>query len=161
MRLRPSGNAGPLATSLKRFRTYQSDEAWTWEHLALTRARVAIGDVGLAETVDAEIARIMALPRDRSKIVGDVLDMRALMARERPPRHPFDLKLHDGGLVDLEFIAQTAQLLEGAKLEVPQAPPAKVLLRLAENGHPAARRTSCGNPCDLCDDPAIDERVPR
>ncbi|AEQ50829.1 bifunctional [glutamine synthetase] adenylyltransferase/[glutamine synthetase]-adenylyl-L-tyrosine phosphorylase [Pelagibacterium halotolerans] len=134
MRLRPSGNAGPLATSLKRFRTYQSDEAWTWEHLALTRARVAIGDEGLAETVGAEISRIMALPRDRAKIVGDVLDMRALMARERPPRHPFDLKLHDGGLVDLEFIAQTAQLLEGEKLDVPQAPPAKVLLRLAETG---------------------------
>ncbi len=134
MRLRPSGNAGPLATSLKRFRTYQRDEAWTWEHLALTRARLVIGDQGLGETVTSEIASILALPRDRSKIVDDVLDMRALMAKERPPRHPFDLKLHDGGLVDLEFIAQTAQLLVGDTLEIPQAPPAQVLHRLTETG---------------------------
>ncbi|RDE10446.1 bifunctional [glutamine synthetase] adenylyltransferase/[glutamine synthetase]-adenylyl-L-tyrosine phosphorylase [Pelagibacterium lacus] len=134
MRLRPSGNAGPLATSLKRFRSYQRQEAWTWEHLALTRARLVIGDAGLDATVKAEIAEILALPRDRGKIVDDVVEMRALMARERPPRHPFDLKLHDGGLVDLEFIAQTAQLLEGDRLAVPQAQPAGVLMRLAETG---------------------------
>ncbi|WMT88091.1 bifunctional [glutamine synthetase] adenylyltransferase/[glutamine synthetase]-adenylyl-L-tyrosine phosphorylase [Pelagibacterium sp. 26DY04] len=134
MRLRPSGNAGPLATSLRRFRAYQRDEAWTWEHLALTRARLFIGDKDLPQTVEGEIAEIMALPRDRAKIVGDVLDMRALMAKERPPRHPFDLKLHQGGLVDLEFIAQTAQLLEGEALGIPQAPPVRVLLQLSETG---------------------------
>ncbi|HWJ88431.1 MAG TPA: bifunctional [glutamine synthetase] adenylyltransferase/[glutamine synthetase]-adenylyl-L-tyrosine phosphorylase [Pelagibacterium sp.] len=132
MRLRPSGNAGPLATSLKRFVTYQRDEAWTWEHLALTRARMVAGDEGLADTVDAEIAGIMALRRDRAKVVDDVIDMRSLMARERPARHAFDLKLHQGGLVDLEFIAQTAQLLEGQRLGVPQAPTATVLARLGE-----------------------------
>lgn len=134
MRLRPSGNAGPLATSLNRFRAYQREEAWTWEHLALTRARVAFADEGLDLAIAREIEAVMALPRDRDKVVGDVLEMRALMARERPPRHAFDLKLHDGGLVDLEFIAQTAQLLEGRVLEAPQAPPAKVLQRLAETG---------------------------
>jgi glutamate-ammonia-ligase adenylyltransferase len=132
MRLRPSGNSGPLATSLRRFRSYQRDEAWTWEHLALTRARLFIGDADLPQTVDAEITQIMAMPRDRDKIVADVIEMRALMAKERPPRHPFDLKLHEGGLVDLEFIAQTAQLLEGQTLAIPQAPPARVLLRLSE-----------------------------
>ncbi|WP_164730672.1 bifunctional [glutamine synthetase] adenylyltransferase/[glutamine synthetase]-adenylyl-L-tyrosine phosphorylase [Pelagibacterium montanilacus] len=134
MRLRPSGNAGPLATSLKRFRTYQRDEAWTWEHLALTRARCVCAEPSLAADVDAEIARVLALPRDRSKIVEETLDMRALMARERPPRHAFDLKLHSGGLVDLEFIAQTAQLLEGQVLDCPQASPARVLRRLTETG---------------------------
>ncbi|WP_404405343.1 bifunctional [glutamine synthetase] adenylyltransferase/[glutamine synthetase]-adenylyl-L-tyrosine phosphorylase [Pelagibacterium halotolerans] len=134
MRLRPSGNAGPLATNLKRFKSYQREEAWTWEHLALTRARMTIADAGLAETVDEEIAAIMTLDRDPEKTVTDVRNMRALMARERPPRHPFDLKLHDGGLVDLEFIAQTAQLIKGRELDVPQAPPAKVLMRLAETG---------------------------
>lgn len=134
MRLRPSGNAGPLATSVKRFKSYQREDAWTWEHLALTRARMTIADPGLAETVDAEIAAIMDLPRDAAKTVKDVRDMRALMARERPPRHPFDLKLHEGGLIDLEFIAQTAQLIKGKDLDVPQAPPAKVLMRLAETG---------------------------
>lgn len=132
MRLRPSGNAGPLATSLKRFRSYQRDEAWTWEHLALTRARLILGDPGLDTLVDSEIAEVLSKPRDRNKIIDDVIEMRALMAKERPPRHTFDLKLLDGGLVDLEFIAQTAQLLEGATLDCPQAPPAKVLLRLAE-----------------------------
>lgn len=134
MRLRPSGNAGPLATSLNRFRAYQHDEAWTWEHLALTRARVVLADEGFGQAIDAEIASVMALPRDRQKIVTDILEMRALMARERPPRHPFDLKLHEGGLVDLEFIAQTAQLLEGKTLGIPQAPPAQVLARLSETG---------------------------
>ncbi|MCD7059519.1 bifunctional [glutamine synthetase] adenylyltransferase/[glutamine synthetase]-adenylyl-L-tyrosine phosphorylase [Pelagibacterium xiamenense] len=134
MRLRPSGNAGPLATSLRRFRSYQREEAWTWEHLALTRARMAIADPGLAEAVDDEIAAIMAQDRDPKKTVTDVRDMRALMARERPARHPFDLKLHEGGLVDLEFIAQTAQLIVGKDLDVPQAPPARVLMRLAETG---------------------------
>jgi glutamate-ammonia-ligase adenylyltransferase len=134
MRLRPSGNAGPLATSLKRFRAYQRDEAWTWEHLALTRARVAFADEGLGEAIEAEIAAVMNLQRDRNKIVTEVLDMRALMARERPPRHAFDLKLHSGGLVDLEFMAQTAQLLEGTALDAPQAPPARVLMRMVEAG---------------------------
>ncbi|WP_196259194.1 bifunctional [glutamine synthetase] adenylyltransferase/[glutamine synthetase]-adenylyl-L-tyrosine phosphorylase [Pelagibacterium limicola] len=134
MRLRPSGNAGPLATSLKRFRAYQREEAWTWEHLALTRARVTLADEGLTEAIAAEIEMVMDLPRDREKIIADVLEMRALMARERPPRHTFDLKLHDGGLVDLEFIAQTAQLLNGSTIDAPQAPPARVLFRLAETG---------------------------
>lgn len=134
MRLRPSGNAGPLATSLTRFKAYQRGDAWTWEHLALTRARMSVGDVSLTEDVHAEITEILALPADRTKIIDDVLEMRALLAKERPPRHPFDLKLHDGGLVDLEFIAQTAQLLEGSTIDAPQAPPARVLARLTETG---------------------------
>ncbi|GGA54083.1 bifunctional [glutamine synthetase] adenylyltransferase/[glutamine synthetase]-adenylyl-L-tyrosine phosphorylase [Pelagibacterium lentulum] len=134
MRLRPSGNSGPLATSLKRFRTYQRDEAWTWEHLALTRARMVVADDGLANAVAVEIETVMAQQRDRNKIINDTLEMRALMARERPPRHAFDLKLHDGGLVDLEFIVQVAQLLEGKTLDIPQAPPVQVLVRLTETG---------------------------
>jgi len=134
MRLRPSGNAGPLATSLNRFRTYQRTDAWTWEHLALSRARMILADEGLAGDVEAEIRAILAAPRDREKIAADVRQMRALMAEERPPRHPFDLKLMPGGLVDLEFIAQTAQVLEADRIDRPQAPPGMVLRRLAEVG---------------------------
>jgi glutamate-ammonia-ligase adenylyltransferase len=134
MRLRPSGNAGPLATSIASFRGYQRGEAWTWEHLALSRARVVAGSNGLPEVVDKEIAEVMALPRDASKIIDDVVSMRGLMARERKPRHAFDLKLATGGLVDLEFIAQSAQLVAGDRLNVPQAPPAEVLARLGETG---------------------------
>ncbi len=134
MRLRPSGNAGPLATSLSGFHAYHKDNAWTWEHLALSRARVVAATGSMAEKVDAEIAEVMGRQRDIAKTIEDVLSMRALMARERKPRHAFDLKLAGGGLVDLEFIAQSAQLVAGAKIGLPQAPTARVLARLGETG---------------------------
>lgn len=134
MRLRPSGNAGPLATSLSGFRAYHRDNAWTWEHLALSRARVIVADQALGDDVDAAIAEVMAQPRDTAKSIEDVLTMRSLMARERPARHPFDLKLAEGGLVDLEFVAQSAQLVAGATVALPQALTARVLTRLGETG---------------------------
>jgi glutamate-ammonia-ligase adenylyltransferase len=134
MRLRPSGNAGPLATSLTAFRRYQQESAWTWEHLALTRARVIDADPGFGERIDAAIAEALGRQRDARKTVDDVLSMRALMRKERPPRHPFDLKLVPGGLVDLEFLAQSAQLLARAAIDRPQAPTAVVLARLGEIG---------------------------
>ncbi|KRA55757.1 bifunctional [glutamine synthetase] adenylyltransferase/[glutamine synthetase]-adenylyl-L-tyrosine phosphorylase [Devosia sp. Root635] len=132
MRLRPSGNAGPLATSLAGFRAYHRDNAWTWEHLALSRARVIAADNAFGAEVDAAIAEVMSRSRDVVKTVDDVVSMRALMAKERPARHPFDLKLAEGGLVDLEFIAQSAQLVAGAAIGLPQAPTVRVLARLAE-----------------------------
>ncbi len=134
MRLRPSGNAGPLATSLAAFRLYQEESAWTWEHLALTRARVVTADPGFGERVEGVIAEVLARPRDRAKIIDDVVTMRALVAKERPPRHPFDLKLVGGGLIDLEFIAQSAQLVARSAIARPQAATADVLLRLDELG---------------------------
>ncbi|SMQ61212.1 glutamate-ammonia-ligase adenylyltransferase [Devosia lucknowensis] len=134
MRLRPSGNSGPLATSLSGFRAYHKDNAWTWEHLALSRARVIAATGNLGAQVDDAIAEVMERPRDRAKTIEDVVSMRALMARERKPRHAFDLKLASGGLVDLEFIAQSAQLVAGARIGVPQAPTARVLARLGEVG---------------------------
>jgi glutamate-ammonia-ligase adenylyltransferase len=134
MRLRPSGNAGPLATSLTGFRAYHRDNAWTWEHLALSRARVIAADGQFAQAVDAAIAEVMSRPRDANKTIEDVVSMRALMAKERPARHPFDLKLAEGGLVDLEFIAQSAQLVAGATIGLPQALTARVLARLGETG---------------------------
>lgn len=134
MRLRPSGNAGPLATRLAGFIQYHHESAWTWEHLALSRARVVQADHGLGEKIDAAIAEILSRPRDVQKTIEDVLSMRALMARERPPRHPFDLKLANGGLVDLEFIAQSAQLVARDTVAAPQAPVDEVLRRLGETG---------------------------
>ena len=130
MRLRPSGNAGPLATSLNAFQRYQEESAWTWEHLALTRARVVEADTGFAARVNDIIASVLARPRDPAKTIDDVVTMRQLLAKERPPRHAFDLKLVPGGLVDLEFIAQSAQLLHGAEIGLPQAPVPDVLARL-------------------------------
>ncbi|HEY8595205.1 MAG TPA: bifunctional [glutamine synthetase] adenylyltransferase/[glutamine synthetase]-adenylyl-L-tyrosine phosphorylase [Devosiaceae bacterium] len=134
MRLRPSGNAGPLATSLASFSAYQHKDAWTWEHLALTRARPIYADGEMAARVEAVVSEVVRMPRDREKTVTDVLNMRALMARERKPRHPFDLKLAAGGLVDLEFMAQAAQLLEAEAIAAPQAPPREVLSRLGQIG---------------------------
>ncbi len=134
MRLRPSGNAGPLATSLDSFRSYHRDNAWTWEHLALSRARIILADGDLGRDVERAIVEVMERPRDGTKTIDDVLTMRALMAKERPARHRFDLKLADGGLVDLEFIAQSAQLVAGSRINAPQALTTTVLLRLGSTG---------------------------
>ncbi len=134
MRLRPSGNAGPLATRLAGFIQYHHESAWTWEHMALSRARVVQADDGLGEVIDAAIAEILSRPRDVAKTIDDVLSMRALMAKERPRRHAFDLKLAPGGLIDLEFIAQSAQLVARDTVAAPQAPVDEVLRRLGETG---------------------------
>lgn len=134
MRLRPSGNAGPLASSLPAFAAYHRDSAWTWEHLALSRARVVAATGELGTAVEREIAAVMQRPREAEKTIDDVVSMRALMARERKPRHAFDLKLQTGGLVDLEFIAQSAQLVAGTSLALPQAPTHRILMRLGEVG---------------------------
>lgn len=134
MRLRPSGNAGPLATSLKGFQTYQMRDAWTWEHLALTRARVVCADAGLEEKIETAIAEVLTTPRDRVKLVADVIDMRARLMRDRKPRHAFDLKLAEGGLMDLDFIAQSAQLIASREIGLRHVPAPAVFARMGELG---------------------------
>jgi len=143
MRLRPSGNAGPLATSFSGFTTYQSRDAWTWEHLALTRARVVCADAGFEDEIDAAIAEILSAPRDRGKLVADVIDMRARLLRDRKPRHPFDLKLADGGLMELDFIAQSAQLIGYTQIGLRHEPAPAIYARMSELGWlPEAERLS-------------------
>lgn len=134
MRLRPSGNAGPLATSLSGFVAYHKEHAWTWEHLALSRARVVTADEGLGDKIDATMEDILIRQRDAAKTIDDVLEMRARLAKERKPRHAFDLKLALGGLIDLEFMAQSAQLVARKTLAAPQAPTATTLRRMGETG---------------------------
>jgi glutamate-ammonia-ligase adenylyltransferase len=134
MRLRPSGNSGPLATSLSGFVSYHRDNAWTWEHLALSRARVILADDGLETDIETALAETFARSRDAEKTIADVVSMRELMARERPPKHDFDLKLVPGGLVDVEFIAQSAQLVAGRIVDRPQGAVPVVLRRMAETG---------------------------
>ncbi|MDQ0454262.1 bifunctional [glutamine synthetase] adenylyltransferase/[glutamine synthetase]-adenylyl-L-tyrosine phosphorylase [Rhizobium paknamense] len=112
MRLRPSGNKGPVATRLKAFRRYQQEEAWTWEHMALTRARLIAGDRGLIAEAEAIIADILGLKRDVGKVKADVREMRALIEAEKPARNLWDFKLMAGGLIDLEFMAQTLRLTD-------------------------------------------------
>ena len=113
MQLRPSGAKGPVAVRFSSFARYYRDEAWTWELLALTRARPVAGDAGLAARIMQETRAILASARDREAVLTDAAAMRALMERERPASGPWDLKLKPGGLVDIEFIAQALQITTG------------------------------------------------
>jgi glutamate-ammonia-ligase adenylyltransferase len=114
MRLRPSGRAGPLATSIVAFENYQRNEAWTWEHMALTRARVVSRAPGLAARVTAVIHDVLSRPRDVPALARDVADMRRRIAAQKGDAARWDLKYAAGGLIDLEFIAQYLQLAHGA-----------------------------------------------
>ena len=109
-RLRPGGAKGMLVVSLDAFERYQREEAWTWEHMALCRARPVFGSPRRRERVAAMIEGILRMPRDRAKIVADAAKMRADMERHKPPMGPLDVKLGPGGLVDLEFATHVLQL---------------------------------------------------
>lgn len=115
MRLRPSGKSGPVATSLEAFRSYQETEAWTWEHMALTRARVVSASPGFGAEVEAVIRNVLCRKREVELIAGDVAEMRAAIAQEKGEGSRWDLKYVAGGLVDLEFIAQYLQLVHAAE----------------------------------------------
>jgi [glutamine synthetase] adenylyltransferase / [glutamine synthetase]-adenylyl-L-tyrosine phosphorylase len=110
MRLRPSGNLGPVACSVDNFERYQLESAQTWEHQALTRARVVAGDPGLARRVQAAVQRALLTPRDPEVLAGEVSAMRARIFREHGTDDPWNLKHVRGGLVELEFLAQCLQL---------------------------------------------------
>jgi len=116
MRLRPSGRAGPLATQIGGFESYQEHEAWTWEHMALTRARVVSASPHFAVWVESVIRAALCRRRDASVIAGDVLEMRRAIATEKGDGERWDLKFAAGGLVDIEFIAQYLQLIHAAAL---------------------------------------------
>ena len=115
MRLRPSGNKGPVATRIRAFRKYQQEEAWTWEHMALTRARLVCGEASLVEEAQAVITGVLSRKGDVGKITADVREMRDLIEQEKPPRDIWDLKLIPGGLIDIEFIAQYLRLVAPAR----------------------------------------------
>ena len=110
-RLRPQGEKGMLAVRLDAFEAYQRDEAWTWEHMALLRARALYGTAaGRTKLADA-VARVLDIERDPAKVRADAAKMRADMATHKPPAGPLDIKLGAGGLVDLEFAVHTLQLV--------------------------------------------------
>lgn len=115
MRLRPSGNKGPLATNLDGFLVYNRDSAWTWEIMALTRARPITGPPAFQAEIAAAIRDILTRPRDPPKLISDIAAMRALIAREHPSRDPWEVKHWRGGLIDVEFIAQYLQLRHGTE----------------------------------------------
>jgi glutamate-ammonia-ligase adenylyltransferase len=115
MRLRPSGRSGPVATSIEAFASYQDGEAWTWEHMALTRARVVSAGPGFAARVEQVIRKVLCRPRDPATVAADVVDMRQAIAKEKGDTTRWDLKYAAGGLVDLEFVAQYLQLVHAAE----------------------------------------------
>ncbi|MFN5825198.1 MAG: glutamine-synthetase adenylyltransferase, partial [Sphingomonadales bacterium] len=106
-RLRPSGAQGMLCVSVESFAHYQREEAWTWEHMALTRARVVFGP---SASVDAVIAEILGRDRAIPALHKDIAAMRAEMAEHKPPKGALDVKLCPGGLVDAEFCIHALQL---------------------------------------------------
>ena len=118
MRLRPSGRQGPLATALAAFRRYQAEEAWTWEHLALTRARVVAGPRAARPVeVAAAIAEVLDRPHDAAKVLADAEDMRRRLAEahEAAAANPWEVKLGPGRMMDIELLAQAGALIHGPR----------------------------------------------
>ncbi len=109
-RLRPSGNVGPVACSLTNFERYQCESAQTWEHQALTRARVIAGDADLGCRVEGVIRATLLRPRDSETLAREVGAMRARIFREHGTPDPWHLKHAPGGLLEAEFLAQFLQL---------------------------------------------------
>ncbi len=142
MRLRPSGRAGPVATSLAAFERYQRNDAWTWEHMALTRLRPVAGDPALGAKVTAIASEVIAVGGQAEQRTSDILDMRQRLLRDKPPQGVWDLKMREGGLVDLEFIVQQALLTTGAKTPLqPHLPEAIRGLEKAGNFTPETAQT--------------------
>lgn len=134
-RLRPSGNAGPLATNLDGFIAYQKKEAWTWEHMALTRARViASTSPEFKQKIFDSICETLVQPRDTAKLADDVRSMRARIEKEKGTKDIWDLKQIPGGLVDIEFLAQFLQLAHAHENSAILAQGTEQALELARDG---------------------------
>jgi [glutamine synthetase] adenylyltransferase / [glutamine synthetase]-adenylyl-L-tyrosine phosphorylase len=115
-RLRPSGAKGPLSVSLEGFARYQREEAWTWEHMALTRARPVYGSVSARAATQRIVDEVLSKPVDPARLIADAAKMRGDMAAHKPALGPLDVKLLSGGLVDLEFATHVQQLRHNAGL---------------------------------------------
>src|SRR4029077_20528921 len=115
MRLRPSGRSGPVASHVHAFAEYQEKEAWTWEHMALTRARVISASPEFRDKIESVIREVLTRPRDAAGVAVDVADMRRAIALEKGENDLWDLKHVAGGLVDIDFIAQYLQLAHAAE----------------------------------------------
>jgi glutamate-ammonia-ligase adenylyltransferase len=95
-----------VATQLRSFVEYQSKDAETWEHMALARARPIGGDASLRDDTRAAIGAVLTSARDARRIAREASDMRALIEKEKGTGVKFDLKLMQGGIIDIEFISQ-------------------------------------------------------
>ena len=141
MRLRPSGSKGPVAVSLEAFRRYHAQDAWTWERMTLTRARVVASDCPagvMTRVVEEAIAAALAHAHPPAQTKADAAQMRARLLREHPPTGPWDVKLRAGGMIDVEFIAQTLLLVSGVPPGLQHT--ADALAHLASTGRHSGRR---------------------
>jgi [glutamine synthetase] adenylyltransferase / [glutamine synthetase]-adenylyl-L-tyrosine phosphorylase len=117
MRLRPSGSSGILVSHIDAFYDYQINNAWTWEHQALIKARPITGDINMSKRFDEIRSDILARPRTKAQLQREVVDMRERMRKEHSKADPdiFDLKQDDGGIVDIEFMVQYLVLLKACE----------------------------------------------
>ena len=135
MRLRPSGRAGPLANSLTGLENYHAQSAWTWEHMALTRARVIHGPPGLVDRLADIVRATLRRPRDPATLVRDVADMRHRIAQQKPAKSVWDFKHLRGGLFDIDFVAQYLALRHAPERpDLLDPHPAEMLRRAAAAG---------------------------
>lgn len=141
--LRPSGSKGPAAVSLSAFKRYYAGDAWTWELMALTKARVIAGDEGLRRQIETECAAIIARPRDAVKVATDVEDMRQRLKSAKPAISPWDLKCAVGGFVEIDFTVQYLLLTHAPAMEEPAGMDTSATIRaLAAAGAIDARRAA-------------------
>jgi [glutamine synthetase] adenylyltransferase / [glutamine synthetase]-adenylyl-L-tyrosine phosphorylase len=115
-RLRPSGAKGLLCASVASFAKYQSENAWTWEHMALTRARMVFGSASAESDINRILQDVLTAPRDLPALHADIAQMRSDIEMHKPPKGPLDIKAMRGGLVDIEFIVHALQLGSGSAL---------------------------------------------
>ena len=114
MRLRPSGNQGPVAVSLGAFRAYHAEQAWTWEQMALTRARVVAGVDHFRPVVEQALSEALRPRRSPDVLRQDAVEMRRRLLRDLPGQGPWDMKLRPGGQMEVEFVTQILQLIHCA-----------------------------------------------
>lgn len=131
-RLRPSGNAGPLATHIESFLKYQEEDAWVWESQALTRARAAAGNPDLCERAIRDVPRILMAVGNKQDLKKEIFKMRMLIEKEKGSENPWEVKAGKGGLVDIEFIAQWLVLKGEVDRETPTGTRGILESRLAD-----------------------------
>ncbi len=142
MQLRPSGAAGPAAVSFSAFHRYYKEEAWTWEAMALTRARVITKGSALDRKVSAEIDAILRRRRAPNDVAADIADMRDRLAKMKPGASVWDLKNIVGGLTDIAFICQYLALVGAERFGPPPRHTGKALAWFANNGELAQEKAA-------------------
>jgi glutamate-ammonia-ligase adenylyltransferase len=136
MRLRPSGNQGPVAVSLAAFRRYHAAESWTWERLALTRARVLAATAGFRDILSDEILTALSRPEPAATIRAETVTMLSKVNAEFTRVGPWDVKYRAGGMIELAFIAEALQLIHGpSEPMLFRANTAEALRALQRAGH--------------------------